>query len=97
MELTGILKGRTKALLTLRVRVLQAFSGHAIDVSFDRLKATGFTLQDPGFETGQGWQCADSGGALMAAIDRFDPDAALKLFKAVQRAFAGLALPIMAH
>jgi hypothetical protein len=93
IELTGVLKGKTTAQLTLRVRALQSFSGHAIDVSFDRLKATGFTLENPGFETGKGWHCADSGGALMAAIDRFDPDAPAKVFQAVRRAFGGFSSP----
>lgn len=88
LDLTSALKGKSTATLTLRLRTVKQNKSRSIDVSFDRLHAVGFKLEDPGFETGKGWKVADSGGDLLAAIDRFDPQLHQKMFKTVSDLFA---------
>lgn len=88
VNVTAQLKGRREARLTFRIRSLSAFTEMGLDVGFDRLKSTGFTITDPGFETGEGWHLSDSGKALMAAIDRYDPDLHKKVFQVVADEFA---------
>jgi hypothetical protein len=88
VNVTEELKDKTSARLTLRMRTRKDFSGDSIDVSFDRLKGTGFTIRNPGFETNAAWTVRDSGGAMLAAIDHYDPDYLRKVFAAVSAAFA---------
>lgn len=89
LDLTDVLRGKTTARLTLRMRTVKNFSQLPLDVSFDRLKASGFTISDPGFETGRGWNVSDSGGAMLAAIDHYDPNTFSEIFTVVSNDFAG--------
>lgn len=88
VNVTAELKGKREAKLTFRILSLSDFTEMGVDVGFDRLKGTGLTIADPGFETGEGWQLSDSGQALMAGIDRYDPDLHKKVFEAVASEFA---------
>ncbi|MEO6924682.1 MAG: hypothetical protein ABI142_12720 [Bryocella sp.] len=88
VDVTAQLKGKKTAKLTLRIRSVSAFHSDGLDVGFDRLAGEGFTITDPGFETGAGWTLSDSGQALMAAIVRHDTDLHKKVFQTVSEEFA---------
>lgn len=87
LDLTNVLKNRTTATLTIRLRTVKDFSGPAIDVSFDRISATGLKIKDPGFETGKGWRVMDSGGGLISGIDRYDSKLHRHVFDTVSKLY----------
>ncbi|MBS1814620.1 MAG: hypothetical protein JSS87_07075 [Acidobacteria bacterium] len=88
INLTSILKGRSTARLTIRLIAQSDGPKSPIQVSFDALEATGFTLRNPGFESSEAWHLEDKGQALLAAIDHFMPDLRRQVFVAVSREFA---------
>ncbi|MBS1814621.1 MAG: hypothetical protein JSS87_07080 [Acidobacteria bacterium] len=94
LDLTNVLKDKKTAKLTLRLRTLQNFSKLPLDVSFDRLTARGFTITDPRFETGKGWKVSDIGGAMLAAIDHYDPNTFRELFTTVSTMFGRYQHPV---
>jgi hypothetical protein len=87
VDLTRVLKDKSAAKLTFRLRATKTDGKPPIDVGFDRLSTIGFTLQDPGFETGQGWQISDAGRALLGALDRYEPERPQRVFKAIAKAY----------
>ena len=87
VDLTRVLKGKPTAKLTFRLRSTKTGGKPPIDVSFDRLSAIGFRLQDPGFETGHGWTTSDSGRALLSAFDLYDPQRPKRVFEAIAEAY----------
>lgn len=88
VDLTQALKGKKTATINIRVFATKSGTIQPIDVSFDRLKATGFRLCDPGFETGEGWTIKDNGAGLLAAVDVYDPNRPKRVFDAVSKAYA---------
>ena len=91
VDVTNIVKGKTSAKLTLRLRTMKDFSRQPINVEFDRVGGSGITVNDGGFETGAGWKITDSGGALVADVEQYDPNRPAKVFDAVAKAFAARA------
>jgi hypothetical protein len=55
VDLTSYLTGKTSATIGVRVHDKKAVSNFHAAVTFDNLRATGFTLVNPSFETSTGW------------------------------------------
>jgi hypothetical protein len=53
-----------------------------------RVSGAGITIKNGRFEDGNAWTVADSGGALVAGIGRYDSDPPQKAFDAVAKAYA---------
>lgn len=88
IDLTSELKGRKTARLTLRLVSKSDGPKGLIQVNFDALQATGFTLRNPGFESSEGWRVEDKGQSLLADIDHFSPNLRIEVFNTVSQEFA---------
>ncbi|MEQ7006743.1 hypothetical protein ABN028_11085 [Actinopolymorpha sp. B17G11] len=77
---------RGKASATLAFRLLEAGSSDGVfpvDVGFDHIETIGFTVENPGFETTDGWRLTTSHGVPVPSIDIAVPDRPRQSFAAV--------------
>lgn len=65
-----------------------------MNAGFDDLVAEGFTVDDPGFETGTGWAPAATSSAFMPIIQIFDPQVPVLMLDAVSRLYEAAAGPL---
>jgi hypothetical protein len=88
IDITDRLRGKTNA--TLAFRLLEGEPGDElfpVDVGFDHIETVGYTVQNPGFETPDGWTLDRTAGGPQAAIDIVIPDRPRRTFEAVAREY----------
>jgi hypothetical protein len=62
-----------------------------VNGGFDDLVPEGFTVADPGFETGAGWVPAATGPEFMPFIQIFSPGSPVQMLDAVSRLYEAAA------
>lgn len=87
VDLTEALSGKTEATLALRLRAVVDIDRTRADIGFDHLEPVGFTLDDPGFESGSGWQLSTTDGRVSPVVDIFAPDRPRRIRETVARRF----------
>jgi hypothetical protein len=83
IDVTDRLRGKTSATLAFRLHVARGDEVFPVDVGFDHIETIGFTVDDPGFETTDGWILSNSHGVPVPSIDLFVPDRPRRSFAAV--------------
>ncbi len=90
IDLTAALRGKTSAKLSLRLSV-QSAANFPIDVGFDSLVPTGFTINNFGFEdvnpATRGWQFKQQAVVIYGAIEKVTPHQAKDVYDVVAAAF----------
>ena len=84
IDVSERLRGRSSA--TLAFRLHEGKGGEEVfpvDVGFDHIETLGFSVDNPGFETTDGWTLTSSHGVPVPAIDIFVPDRPRRSFAAV--------------
>ncbi|GAA1588854.1 hypothetical protein [Kribbella karoonensis] len=96
VDLTAALKGRTTAKLSLRLYT-QAAANFPIDVGFDSLVPTGFTVQNFGFEdvnpATRAWQLNQQSASIVGSFEKVTPHQAKDVYDVISAAFAGADAP----
>ncbi|WP_027943881.1 hypothetical protein [Amycolatopsis taiwanensis] len=87
VDLSQQLRGKTSATLTFRLLERAGVSNFWVDVSFDDIQATGFTVANPGFESRDTWELSSSSHGLLPDFDQYLPDRAVQAFAEVQRVY----------
>ncbi len=87
VDLDAALRGKTTALVRLRLSLKRNAGSNQLITGFDDLEPEGFTLDDPGFETGEGWQSKTTNPGLMPLVQLFDPSRPGKMFDAVKQVY----------
>ncbi|MFC4076705.1 hypothetical protein [Salinithrix halophila] len=80
IDLSSALKGKKEAVLSLRLLRKRTDSSAWLYTGFDSLSSRGFTLEDPGFETGRGWTAFTNHPSIIADIIQYDPKRRLRVY-----------------
>ncbi|MFB6723936.1 hypothetical protein ACFCV3_27405 [Kribbella sp. NPDC056345] len=96
VDLTAALRGKTTAKLSLKLYA-QAAAGFPIDVGFDSLVPTGFSIANFGFEdvnpATRAWQFKQQSPIIHGTIDKFTSHQAKDVYDVIAAAFGGHAQP----
>ncbi|GAA1585366.1 hypothetical protein GCM10009789_43770 [Kribbella sancticallisti] len=97
LSLHSVLKGKTSAKLSLRLYTAAATGHLPIDVGFDSLKPTGFTVHNPGFEDNnpatRDWQFRQASRTLYGSFERWTDHQAKDIFDVIAAHFGGQPAP----
>lgn len=77
VDLTNALRGKSTATLAFRLYENNGVGDYPVDVGIDDVSGTGFTIQDGGFESQDGWTLSNNTTHVIPTIDLFpdhDPD-----------------------
>ncbi|MFK4087485.1 hypothetical protein ACI2LF_25475 [Kribbella sp. NPDC020789] len=98
VDLTAALRGKTSAKLSLRLFVQNA-ANFPIDVGFDSLVPTGFTVANFGFEdvnpATRAWQFTQQSKVVHGTIDKVTPHQAKDVYDVIAAAFGGQPYPVV--
>ncbi|KWX04781.1 hypothetical protein TH66_06330 [Carbonactinospora thermoautotrophica] len=96
VDLTKHLRGEEEATLTFRLYDKRGVRSFWVDVWVDDVKAVGFTVDDPSFETPGSWSASASGRGFLVDFDIYHPDRAIQAYQQVQDVYGGYRLLLLA-
>jgi hypothetical protein len=99
VDLTAALRGKTTAKLSLRLYVQNNTEHFPVDVGFDSLVPTGFTIANADFEDAspatRAWRLAQQSTTIYASFEKWTGHQAKDVYDAIAAAFAGAPAPAM--
>lgn len=87
VDVTRWLRGKTTATLAFRLRAYAETTPVNLNVGIDQLESIGFTIDNPDFETADGWELTATGTIPPPAIEIFAPDRPARILAAVREQF----------
>jgi hypothetical protein len=87
VDVTRYLRGKTTATLRFRLRAYADTQPVNINVGIDHLETIGFTIENPDFDTTDGWDMSATGPLPPPAVEIFAPDRPARILAAVREQF----------
>lgn len=87
VDLTHVLAGKPSATIAFQLFERRGVSNFWVDMGVDNVRATGFSVANPGFESSGGWSLSTNARALVPGIEHYLPDRAARAFEQVRTVY----------